>query len=348
MKVVTILGTRPEIIKLAPIIKKIGSKNCSVIFTGQHYDRKMGLGFMRDLDLPKPDYSLNITKSNPQLQISEIIGKLSKILIKDDFDSVIVQGDTNTVLAAGICSLKSNIPISHVESGLRSNDWRMPEEHNRIAIDHLSEFLFAPTKNTKFNLISEKVHGQIFVTGNTVIDAINIYSKISKKKSKLLIPSTEFILSTLHRAENVDDRKTLSRILKGLINSNEKIIFPIHPRTKKRLHEFGFFNKLDQNQNIQTALAVNISSPTLSGVGNEPEVIGSSFGLAVGQTSKAILGNSGVFYVYLEKLNRAQDLPNYLTFANNLSSSKTNNLNTKVYEALKDASKIDDKRSLFY
>ena len=251
MKIALVLGTRPEIIKLAPIIKKIGSKNCSVIFTGQHYDRKMGLGFMRDLDLPKPDYSLNITKSNPQLQISEIIGKLSKILIKDDFDSVIVQGDTNTVLAAGICSLKSNIPISHVESGLRSNDWRMPEEHNRIAIDHLSEFLFAPTKNTKFNLISEKVHGQIFVTGNTVIDAINIYSKISKKKSKLLIPSTEFILSTLHRAENVDDRKTLSRILKGLINSNEKIIFPIHPRTKKRLHEFGFFNKLDQNQNIQ-------------------------------------------------------------------------------------------------
>ena len=251
MKIALVLGTRPEIIKLAPIIKKIGSKNCSVIFTGQHYDRKMGLGFMRDLNLPKPDYSLNITKSNPQLQISEIIGKLSKILIKNNFDSVIVQGDTNTVLAAGICSLKSNIPISHVESGLRSNDWRMPEEHNRIAIDHLSEFLFAPTKNTKFNLISEKVHGQIFVTGNTVIDAINIYSKISKKKSKLLIPSNEFILLTLHRAENVDDQKILSGILKGLINSNEKIIFPLHPRTKKRLHEFGFFNKLDQNENIQ-------------------------------------------------------------------------------------------------
>jgi len=104
----------------------------------------------------------------------------------------------------------------------------------------------------------------------------------------------------------------------------------------------------NQNQNIQTALAVNISSPTLSGVGNEPEVIGNSFGLVVGQTSKAILGNSGVFYVYLEKLNRAEDLPNYLTFANNLGSSKINNLNTKVYEALKDASKIDDKRSLFY
>jgi hypothetical protein len=104
----------------------------------------------------------------------------------------------------------------------------------------------------------------------------------------------------------------------------------------------------NQNQNIQTALAVNISSPTLSGVGNEPEVIGNSFGLAVGQTSTAILGNSGVFYVYLEKLNKAADLPNYQAFAENLSVSKTNNLNTKVYEALKDASEIDDKRSLFY
>ena len=251
MKIALVLGTRPEIIKLAPIIKKIGSKNCSIIFTGQHYDRKMGLGFMHELGLPKPDYSLNITKLNPQLQISEIIKKLSKILIRDDFDTVMVQGDTNTVLAAGICSLKSNIPISHVESGLRSNDWRMPEEHNRITIDHLSEFLFAPTKNAKFNLVSEKVHGQIFVTGNTVIDAINIYSKISKKKSKLLIPSTEFILSTLHRAENVDDQKTLSGILNGLINSKKKIIFPIHPRTKKRLYEFGFLNKLNQNKNIQ-------------------------------------------------------------------------------------------------
>jgi len=251
MKVAIVLGTRPEIIKLAPIIRKIGSKNCSIIFTGQHYDNQMGLGFMRELDLPKPNYSLNITKSNPQLQISEIIAKLSKILIKEKPDTVMIQGDTNTVLAAGICSLKSNIPISHVESGLRSNDWRMPEEHNRIVVDHLSELLFAPTKTTKSNLQSEKVHGKIFVTGNTVIDAINIYSKISKKKSKLSIPSSDFILLTLHRAENVDNKKILSSIIKGLINSNENIIFPIHPRTKKRLHEFGLFNKLSQKNNIQ-------------------------------------------------------------------------------------------------
>jgi len=251
MKVAIVLGTRPEIIKLAPIIRKIGSKNCSVIFTGQHYDNQMGLGFMRALDLPKPNYSLNITKSNSQLQISEIIAKLPKILIKERPDTVMIQGDTNTVLAAGICSLKSNIPISHVESGLRSNDWRMPEEHNRIVVDHLSELLFTPTKTTKSNLQSEKVHGKIFVTGNTVIDAINIYSKISKKKSKLSIPYSDFILLTLHRSENVDDKKILSSIIKGLINSNENIIFPIHPRTKKRLYEFGLYEKLSQNKNIQ-------------------------------------------------------------------------------------------------
>lgn len=251
MKVAIVLGTRPEIIKLAPVIQKLGSKNCSVIFTGQHYDNRMGMGFIRELGLKKPNYSLNITKSNSQLQISEIIAKLSKILLKEKPDTVMIQGDTNTVLAAGICSLKSNIPISHVESGLRSNDWRMPEEHNRIAVDHVSELLFAPTQNAKFNLKSEKVHGKIFVTGNTAIDAINIYSKISKKKSKLSISLSDFILLTLHRAENVDNKKILSSIIKGLIDSNENIIFPIHPRTKKRLHEFGLFNKLYQNKNIQ-------------------------------------------------------------------------------------------------
>lgn len=250
MKVAIVLGTRPEIIKLAPIIQKIGSKNCSVIFTGQHYDKQMGLGFMNELGLPKPDFSLNISKSNPSIQISEIIAKLSKILLKEKFDTVMIQGDTNTVLASGICSLKCNIPISHVESGLRSNDWRMPEEHNRIVVDHMSELLFAPTQKTKLNLKSENVHGQIFVTGNTVIDSINIFSKISKKKSKLSIPFSNYILLTLHRAENVDSRKILSSIIKGIIYSNEKIIFPIHPRTKKRLHEFDLYNKLLQNKNI--------------------------------------------------------------------------------------------------
>jgi len=250
MKVAIVLGTRPEIIKLAPIIKKLGNRKCTVIFTGQHFDYQMGMQFIHQLELPKPNYSLKISKSNSQLQISEIIAKLSKILSKEKPDTVIVQGDTNTVLAAGICSIKSGIPISHVEAGLRSNDWRMPEEHNRIVIDHLSEFLFTPTQNSRINLISEKVHGQIHVTGNTIIDAINMYSKISKKKSSLSIDIDEYVLLTLHRSENVDNKKILTSIVKGIINSNENIIFPVHPRTKKRLQEFNLYNKLSKLKNI--------------------------------------------------------------------------------------------------
>ena len=145
---------------------------------------------------------------------------------------------------------------------------------------------------------------------------------------------------------------------KAGLMSNEKASITALPMVKNKKKAELIIKKIsgktlaeisnNQNQDIQTALAVNISSPTLSGVGNEPEVIGNSFGLEIGQTSKAILGNSGVFYVYLEKLNKAVDLPNYQAFAENLSASKTNNLNTKVYEALKDASEINDKRSLFY
>jgi len=210
----------------------------------------MSMQFIHQLGLPKPNYSLKISRSNPPRQISEIIAKLSKILSKEKSDTVIVQGDTNTVLAAGICSLKTGIPVSHVEAGLRSFDWRMPEEHNRIVIDHLSEILFAPTKNTKINLLSEKVHGKIYVTGNTIIDSVNTYSKISKKKSGLSVEIDDYVLMTLHRSENVDNKKTLSSIIKGVVDSNEDIIFPIHPRTRKRLHEFNLFNKLSKSENI--------------------------------------------------------------------------------------------------
>ncbi|MBA4717689.1 MAG: UDP-N-acetylglucosamine 2-epimerase (non-hydrolyzing) [Nitrosopumilus sp.] len=250
MKVAIVLGTRPEIIKLAPIIKKLGSKKCSVIFTGQHFDYQMGMQFIHQLELPKPNHSLKISKTNPSLQISEIIAKLSKIISREKPDTVIVQGDTNTVLAAGIASLKSNIPISHVEAGLRSYDWRMPEEHNRIAIDHLSELLFAPTNLSKNNLVSEKVHGKIFVTGNTVIDAINQFSSISKKKSKLSVAIDDYVLLTLHRSENVDNKQILSSIIKGIIDSDQDFIFPIHPRTLKRLHDFNLHAKLKKSKNI--------------------------------------------------------------------------------------------------
>ena len=250
MKTTVVLGTRPEIIKLAPLIKNLNKKSTSIIFTGQHYDFDMGIKFIQQLGIRKPDYSLKISRTNTTNQIAEMIKKISLILQNDLPDTVVVQGDTNTVLAASISSLKSNIPISHVEAGLRSNDWRMPEEHNRIVVDHMSEFLFAPTKLSKKNLLKENVHGKIFVTGNTVIDSINQFTKISKKFSNLSVSENDYVLTTLHRSENVDNESTLHSIIKAILASNEDFIFPIHPRTLKQLKKFGLYEKLRSSDNV--------------------------------------------------------------------------------------------------
>ncbi len=256
MKIAVVLGTRPEIIKLAPIMSKLNKKSFSLIFTGQHYDYDMSIRFINQLGIRKPDHSLKISHSDPITQMSQILSRLPKILKSLKPDTVLIQGDTNTVLAAALSSLKTGIPVSHVESGLRSFDWRMPEEHNRIVTDHISEFLFAPTLVSKKNLLSENVHGKIFVTGNTVIDAINNYEGLSRKKSKISIERDNFVLMTFHRAENVDDKKTLSLVIKAILQSKEEIIFPIHPRTLKKLKEFDLYEKLSKNKNIHLIKSV--------------------------------------------------------------------------------------------
>lgn len=249
MKTAIILGTRPEIIKFAPIIKNLKKSERLVVFTGQHYDFELGLQFFEELGLPEPDFKLEIGKNEPAVQIGEIISKLQICLGKIKPQTVLVQGDTNSALAGAIWSLKNKIPISHVEAGLRSFDWRMPEEHNRILIDNISEFLFAATNNSKNILRSEKVHGKIYVIGNTVIDAVEMYAKKAEESS--LDIGGEYILFTTHRAENVDNPKIISEVLSAIIESREKIIFPIHPRTLNRLKKFQLLEKIKKNKNIR-------------------------------------------------------------------------------------------------
>ncbi len=251
MKTAIIFGTRPEIIKLSPLIQKLNKKNSILIFTGQHYDYELGLRFIKELGLRTPDFKLKISKTNPSVQIGEMMIKLSIIFQKSKINSTIVQGDTNTVLAASFASLKNNLPISHVESGLRSYDWRMPEEHNRISVDHISELLFAPTNFNKKTLLLEKVHGKIHVTGNTVIDALQHFSKFSEKKS-LLSFEKDSILLTLHRFENIENKQVFTDIINTIIKSNEKFIFPIHPHTRKNLKKFNLFDKITTCKNIIT------------------------------------------------------------------------------------------------
>lgn len=252
------MGTRPEIIKLSSIIKLLNKKNSTIIFTGQHYDYNMSMRFMEELDIRTPDYSMKLTKlqnttTDRATQIGEIVLNLAKIISKIAPDTVIVQGDTNTVLAAAITAIKCSVPVTHVEAGLRSYDWRMPEEHNRIAVDHMSEFLFAPTEHAKKRLQSEKVYGKTYVTGNTSIDAIqqNI-SKAEKRANLSIEKKNDFALVTLHRGENVDNKETLSSIMQGLLQSKMDMIFPTHPRTVKQLQRFGLYKKIQESENILT------------------------------------------------------------------------------------------------
>ena len=249
--ILLVTGTRPEIIKMAPIIKQLQHSQMSFNFvhTGQHFDYEMSKVFIDQLELPKPDASFILKGCSPASQIGEMMVKLGKVIESLDGKPhiMLVQGDTNSMLAAGLTAVKMSIKLGHVEAGLRSYDWRMPEEHNRRMIDHVSDLLFAPTEFAAKNLREEHVHGEIYVTGNTVIDAINIYfKKVHDVEDKVLstIPFEEYGLVTFHRCENVDNPATLREFVMLMEKSPIPLVYPIHPRTKKRLHEFGLWSRL--------------------------------------------------------------------------------------------------------
>ncbi len=249
MKISIVLGTRPEIIKMAPIIQECQKQhlNFFILHTNQHYSENLDRIFFRELELPQPKYSLNIGSGTHAEQTGKMLIGIEKILVKEKPDVVLVEGDTNTVLAGALAATKLHIKIGHVESGLRSYFREMPEEINRILTDHCSDFLFAPTKKAKEILIGEGIlKKKIFITGNTIVDAVYQNLKLAKRKSRILeklyLEKGKYFLTTFHRAENVDKKEKLKGILNGLKlvfqKFNLPIIYPIHPRTKKRIKEF--------------------------------------------------------------------------------------------------------------
>jgi len=256
MKIAVVLGTRPEIIKMAPVISYILEQEdeCLIIHTGQHYDTQMSRQFFIDLDLPIPDYNIGIGSKSALKQISIIIDELEDILESECVDIVLVQGDTNTVLAGAVASNKLKIPVGHVESGLRSFDKDMPEEINRILADDSSMLYFVPTNETGINLLNEAVdHDRIYVTGNTIVDACNRHKEIALKKSRLKdeLLFDDYIALTMHRAENVDDNQRLSQIVDAILDLEYNIVFPVHPHTKKSLVDAGLYESLVEAENIQ-------------------------------------------------------------------------------------------------
>jgi len=255
MNIAIVVGTRPEIIKMAPVIMNLKKRGLdfALIHTGQHYDYEMSQLFMEQLGLPEPHESFALENHNPAAQIGEMMIKLETALkrvsvLAGKHSVMLIQGDTNTMLAAGLTALKLGIRIGHVEAGLRSYDWKMPEEHNRRMIDHVSNYLFAPTEIAKNNLLEEHVWGEVFLTGNTVIDAVDMYFyKVAEAERMVLetVKFDEYALVTFHRVENVDNPQVLRDFVRILVKSPLPIVFPIHPRTRKRLQEYGLWSDVE-------------------------------------------------------------------------------------------------------
>src|SRR4030067_402228 len=250
-----VVGTRPEIIKMAPVVRALKKSKIPFLFVhcGQHYDYNMSQQFIEDLELPLPDFSFKLRASSAGEQTARMMLRMDRLLKKTVPCVVLVEGDTNTVLAAALAANKRGIAVGHVEAGLRSFDLRMPEEHNRRLTDHVSSFLFAPTLASEANLKRENVWGKIYVTGNPVIDAVIQHLPIAERKSNILgkIRFGRFALATAHRAENVDDLDVLKNFVEIFAESPLPIVYPMHPRTKKRLRQSGLYTRIKKLKNLQ-------------------------------------------------------------------------------------------------
>ena len=258
-EIAVIVGTRPGIIKFSPVIRALQDRDIPffVIHTGQHYSSNMDKQFFDDLELPEPRYSNDTVrhKKSHGAQTAEMIIQVENALLDSKPRLLIVGGDANTNFAGALAARKLvNITVAHMEAGLRSNDWRMPEEHNRVMIDHISDLLFCPTEACKANLDKESVKGKIFLTGNTIVDSVNQNIVLAEEKSHILedlklTDEKEFVVLTMHREETVDTleifKKHLQNIAKSAKRFNGEIIFPMHPRTKIRLQEFNLQNEIE-------------------------------------------------------------------------------------------------------
>ncbi|ELZ10972.1 UDP-N-acetylglucosamine 2-epimerase [Halovivax asiaticus JCM 14624] len=243
-----VLGTRPEIIKLAPIIQECRRRDIAhtVVHTGQHYSPRLTEVFFEELQLPSPDHTLGVGSDTHGEQTGSMIAGIESVLLDVDPRTVLVQGDTNTTLAATIAASKLDVELAHVEAGLRSDDRQMPEEVNRIICDHTADQLFAPTTEAATNLRDEGIEAdRITVTGNTVVDALQRHRRIALERNTLPeglgdVPG-EYGLVTLHRAENVDEPERFADILSGIDRVARafdlELIYPVHPRAREVLSD---------------------------------------------------------------------------------------------------------------
>ena len=250
MKTSIVLGTRPEIIKFSPIVRECERHGLDyfILHTGQHYSYNMDRVFFEQLELPDARFNLDVGSGTHAEQTGKMLMGIEKVLMEEKPGIVLVEGDTNTVLAGALAAVKLHIKVGHVEAGLRSCDWEMPEEINRVLTDQCSDLLFAPTENSRRILLGEGISEEkIFVTGNTVVDAVYQNLEISKRRMNALeslgLHDEGYFLVTVHRQENVDDKERFRGVMKGLEMIEERfglpVIYPVHPRAKRQMEAFG-------------------------------------------------------------------------------------------------------------
>lgn len=244
MKILTVIGARPQFIKAAPVSKALREKNTEkIIHTGQHYDENMSKIFFDELNIPRPDYNLNVGSGNHGYQTGMMLTKIEEILLDVKPDALLVYGDTNSTLAGALAASKQLVPVIHIEAGLRSFNMSMPEEQNRILTDHISSVLYCPTDAAVVNLKNEGIKNNVLKVGDVMLDATlhfkGIASESSTIISKLGLSGKDFILTTIHRAENTNDRTKLTNIISALNQCGVNVILPLHPRTRKFIDEYG-------------------------------------------------------------------------------------------------------------
>ena len=253
MKVLTVIGARPQFIKAAVVSNALRARNIEefLVHTGQHFDENMSKVFFDEMGISEPQANLGISGGTHGKMTGEMLVEVEKLVLEQKPDWVLVYGDTNSTLAGSLAASKLNVPCAHVEAGLRSDNRNMPEEINRILTDHASDLLFAPTKIAYDSLLSEGISEKKIVrTGDVMLDAARSFEKVAFANSTILsdlnLTGQSFVLCTLHRAENVDDPEILEWIVNGLNETSREmpIVLPLHPRTKAKLKEFGLFEKI--------------------------------------------------------------------------------------------------------
>jgi UDP-GlcNAc3NAcA epimerase len=275
MKIISVVGARPQFIKVAPVARAIARHNANhqspvtshqspitidqslvtihhlLVHTGQHYDIELSRIFFDELGIPRPDYNLGVGSDTHARQTARMMIAVEDTLVSEKPDLVLVYGDTNSTLAGALAAVKLHIPVAHVEAGPRMFDKSIPEEVNRVLTDHVSSVLFAPTQTAVDNLKREGITRGVYLTGDVMLDSFLHFSSIAAKKSTILqrlqLSRGEYMLATVHRAGNTDNEENLRNIIEAFLSTGEKIVFPVHPRTRKMLKEFNLNLNLNLN-----------------------------------------------------------------------------------------------------